>query len=116
MTVSASYRAFLADLFSEFGPIEIRSMFGGAGIYAGGVIFALVVEDTLYLKADADFAKGFEAEGKGPFRYEQTGRGTVAMSYWEVPERLLDDPSELAAWASRAHAIAAAVKTGKRRR
>lgn len=113
MTVSASYRAFLTDLFSEFGPIEIRNMFGGAGIYAGGLIFALVVDDTLYLKADADFAEAFKAEGKGPFLYEQKDRGTVAMSYWEVPERLLDDPAELAGWASRAHAVALEAKAKK---
>jgi DNA transformation protein len=38
------------------------------------------------------------------------------MSYWEVPERLLDDPGELAAWARRAHAVAMAAKTKTRRR
>jgi DNA transformation protein len=32
------------------------------------------------------------------------------MSYWEVPERLLDDPDELVVWARRAYAIALAAK------
>jgi DNA transformation protein len=33
------------------------------------------------------------------------------MSYWEVPERLLDDPEELVAWARRAHAVAVAANS-----
>ncbi len=115
MTVSAGYKAFLEDLLAAFGPVEIRNMFGGAGVYADGVIFAILVDDTLYLKADDDFARDFAAEGKKPFTYEAKGRKPVAMSYWEVPDRLLDDPEELAVWARRAHAIAAAGKSKPRR-
>ena len=86
----------MQDLLAEFGPVDIRSMFSGAGVYADGVMFALLANDTLYLKADADFARDFEAEGKRPFTYRPKGGKPVAMSYWEVPERLLDDPSERA--------------------
>ena len=70
-------------------------MFSGAGVYADGVMFAILAEDTLYLKADEFSARAFADEGKGPFTYRPKGRGPVAMSYWEVPERLLDDPEEL---------------------
>ena len=115
MPISLTYKAFVQDLLAEFGPVDIRSMFSGAGVYADGVMFALLANDTLYLKADADFARDFEAEGKRPFTYRPKGGKPVAMSYWEVPERLLDDPSELAAWAHRAHAIAAAAKTKPQR-
>ena len=116
MAVRPGYKAFLEDLLSEFGPVEIRTMFGGAGIYADGVIFAISVDDTLYFKADKDSARDFAAEGKGPFTYRSKGGKPVAMSYWEVPERLLEDPTELAGWARRAHAIAVAAKTKPRRR
>jgi DNA transformation protein and related proteins len=111
MPVSPAYKAFVQDLLSEFGPISIRNMFGGAGIYADGVMFAILIDDTLYLKADALSARDFAAEGKGPFTYRAKGRAPVAMSYWEVPERLLDDPEELVAWARRAHAVALAAKS-----
>jgi DNA transformation protein len=111
MPVSPAYKAFVQDLLSEFGPISIRNMFGGAGIYADGVMFAILVDDTLYLKTDALSARDFAAEGKGPFTYRAKGRAPVAMSYWEVPERLLDDPEELVAWARRAHAVALAAKS-----
>jgi DNA transformation protein len=106
--VSAAYKAFVQDLLTEFGPVSIRNMFSGAGIYADGVMFAILVNDTLYLKADELTARAFAAEGKGPFRYRRKGRAPVAMSYWEVPERLLDDPEELVAWARPAHAVALA--------
>jgi DNA transformation protein len=111
MPVSPAYKAFVQDVLSEFGPISIRNMFGGAGIYADGVMFAILIDDTLYLKADALSARDFAAEGKGPFTYRAKGRAPVAMSYWEVPERLLDDPEELVAWARRAHAVALAAKS-----
>jgi DNA transformation protein len=110
MPVSAAYKAFIQDLLADFGPVSIRNMFSGAGLYADGVMFALLVDDTLYLKADELSAHAFAAEGKGPFTYRPKGRAAVAMSYWEVPERLLDDPEELVAWAKRAHAIALAAK------
>ena len=38
---------FIRDLFSEFGPVDVRRMFSGAGVYADGVIFALVLRDVL---------------------------------------------------------------------
>ena len=110
MPVSRTYKAFVQDLLSDFGPVSIRNMFSGAGIYADGVMFAILVDDTLYLKADALSARDFAAEGKGPFTYHPKGRVPVAMSYWEVPERLLDDPEELVTWARRAHAVALTAK------
>ncbi len=116
MAVSDGYKAFLADLLSGFGPVSIRNMFGGAGVYANGVMFAILVDDTLYLKADEASAGAFAAEGKGPFTYRPKGRAAVAMSYWEIPERLLDDPDELIAWARRAHEVALAAKARKPKR
>ena len=113
MPVSAAYKSFIQDLLSDFGPVSIRYMFRGAGVYADGVMFAILVEDTLYLKADEVSARAFAAEGKGPFTYRPKGRGQVGLSYWEVPERLLDDPEELVTWARRAHGIALAAKAEK---
>jgi DNA transformation protein and related proteins len=46
MPVSAAYKAFVQDLLSDFGPISIRNMFSGAGLYADGVIFAIIFDDT----------------------------------------------------------------------
>ena len=114
MPVSAAHKSFIQDLLSDFGPVSIRRMFSGAGIYADGVMFASLADDTLYFKADEVSASDFAAEGKGPFTYRPKGRGQVALPYWEVPEPLLDDPDELVTWARRAHAVALAAKADKR--
>lgn len=117
MAVTDGYKEFVRDLLSGFGPVTIRNMFGGAGISADGVMFAILVDDTLYLKADQASSSAFAAEGKGQFTYAPAGKAPVAMSYWEVPERLLDEPEELAAWAREALKVAQAAKSnGPRKR
>jgi len=89
----------IRELFCVFGPVEVRRMFGGAGIYAEGRMFALVSEGVIYLKADAHNAPAFEREQLAPFTYAtRTGRRGV-MSYRRMPDRLYDDPDELAIWA-----------------
>lgn len=106
--------AYIQDLFAVFGPVRVRRMFGGAGIYAGERMFALEADGEIYLKADASTAPEFEREGCAPFVYEtKDGRRTV-MSYWRLPERLLEDPDELAAWARKAVAAAERVDVKKK--
>ena len=105
MTASDGFIEFLKDSLRGLGPVSVRRMFGGAGVYADGVMFGLVADDTLYLKADDATKRAFEAEGQGPFVYE--GRGNViAMSYWRIPERLLEDPDEMVDWARTALGVA----------
>ena len=99
-------REFLADLFAPFGPVTIRRMFSGFGISADGVTFALVIRDAIYLRTDADGAARFEAEGSRPFRYDTRTKTVTVGSYWLLPERLLDEPDELADWARAAYAAA----------
>jgi DNA transformation protein len=48
--------AYLPEVFELFGPVTIRKMFGGYGVYHDGLMFALVADDTLYLKADDENA------------------------------------------------------------
>jgi DNA transformation protein len=110
MAPTEGFKDFITDQLAGFGPVIIRNMFGGAGIYADGVMFGLLADDVLYLKADETTFATFAAEGMGPFTYKPDGRAPVAMSYWEVPPRLLEEPDELAEWAHQAHRIARAGK------
>jgi DNA transformation protein len=96
----------IRDLFSAFGPVAVRRMFGGAGIYADGVMFALVADGVIYLKADERNAPAFEREKLPPFTYTTKNGKRGVMSYRRMPERLYDDPEELAAWARDALAAA----------
>ena len=80
-------------------------MFGGAGIYCDGLMFALVIKGEIYLKTDTESAGRFRDSGCQPFVYENGGR-RVQTSYWSIPEAALDDPDTLRIWAELAHAAA----------
>lgn len=90
---------FIRDVFSAFGPVSVRRMFGGAGIYADGVMFALVADDLIYLKVDAQNEPDFEREQLPPFTYLAKNNKCAVMSYRRIADRLYDDPDELARWA-----------------
>jgi len=112
-------RDFLIDLFAHFGPVAIRRMFSGFGISADGTNFALALRSGLYLRADAQTIARFEAEGSKPFSYQTRARTVTVGSYWQLPERLYDDPEELAGWARAALAAAeraAIAKPAKKKR
>jgi DNA transformation protein len=114
MPVSASFRTFVVEQLTRVLPqVRARSMFGGVGIYAGNLFFALIADDTLYFKVDDSNRAHFEARGMGPFRpYGEDGE---VMQYYEVPHDLLEDPEALRPWAEQAVAVAA-TKRGKRAR
>lgn len=111
---------FIRDLFGAFGPVTVRRMFSGAGIFADGLMFGLIVRDVIYLKADDTSVADFEREDCKPFTYtrgNKSGRASEhALPYWRLPERLYDDPDELAAWARRAFAVAERKKFAPRHR
>lgn len=116
MAVSPEYKAFVMEVLDPLGYIRIRNMFGGAGVYYRDLMFGLIASETLHFKAD-DINKGaFEDEGMTPFLYEappkdgKEGR-KISMSYWEIPDRLYDEPEELIEWAKAA--IEAATRNKK---
>jgi DNA transformation protein len=111
---------FIRDLFAPFGPVTMKRMFGGAGLWSEGLMFGLVFDGAIFLKVDDTSIPDFEREGSRPFVYTRAkspGRvGRASLSYWRLPERLYDDPEELAVWAARALAIAERKKSAPRGR
>ncbi len=111
---------FIRELFALFGPVTVKRMFGGAGIWSEGLMFGLVFDGAIFLKVDQISIPDFEREGSRPFVYTRAkskGRvGSASLSYWRLPERLYDDPGELAVWANRALAIAQQKKSAPRKR
>jgi DNA transformation protein len=105
----------ISELFSGFGRVTVRRMFGGAGIFADGLMIGLVSGDDIYLKADEMSVAAFKDEGMKPFTYGKKDRRAV-MSYWRMPDRLLDDPEELAQWARAAQGTAQRAATRRTRR
>lgn len=100
------------DLFAPFGPIALRRFFGGEGIYAGAAMIGMVFDDVIYFKTDGETRKAFLAEKCEPFTFEKGGE-TVVTTWFSLPDRLYDDPQELAQWARAALTVAARKKTKK---
>jgi DNA transformation protein and related proteins len=75
----------IVELFAAFGPVTVRRMFGGAGIYAEGAMFAIVADGMIYLKADGRTIPDFEREGLKPFTYVAKGRRSVALPVGAYP-------------------------------
>lgn len=105
-----SFHDYVKELFAGMGRIEIKRMFGGAGGYSGGLMFLLLADDTIHIKADEALKAELKGEGSGPFVWEpQNGprKGEkLDLGYWRLPESALDDPDEAAMWGRKALAIA----------
>jgi DNA transformation protein and related proteins len=110
MAVSESYRIFVLEQLARVTPVTARPMFGGIGIYAQGLFFALMAEDRLYFKVDDTTRPDFENAGMEPFR--PFGEDS-AMGYYEVPADVVEDAVQLAPWINKAIEAAAKAKSGK---
>ena len=105
MPISDSYRTFVLDQLGRVAArVRIKSMFGGAGVYAGELFFALVDDDVLYLKVDDTNRPDFVARGMKPF--SPYGEGGEVMQYYQLPEEILEDPDELKPWVEKAVLVA----------
>jgi DNA transformation protein and related proteins len=96
---------YLRDQFRRWGPVEIRRMFGGHGIFRGGTMFALIHDETLFLRSDDANRAAFAAAGMGPFRYRRRGK-LVALAYHQAPPEAIEDSDVLGEWADLGFAAA----------
>ena len=113
MAVSQSYREFVLEQLGRVRPVTGKSMFGGVGIYAQGLFFALIAEDRLYFKVNDATRTEFEKRGMEPFR--PFGEDS-AMGYYEVPADVVEDVAVLEIWMKKAIEVAVAAKAGKNKR
>ena len=110
MAVSSEYLDYVHDQLSGLGGVTSRRMFGGAGLYCDEFFFALIDNDTLYLRVNDANRADFTTRGMSQFRpYPDSPQ--LSMSYYETPADVLEDAAALVAWARRSVAAAmAAVK------
>lgn len=96
----------LQELFAPVGGVTFKRMFSGYGIMKEGMMFALIASDIVYLRADDAAVARHKAEGAPQWTPHMRGKTMTTMPYWQVPERLFDEPEEFAEWAREAFAIA----------
>jgi len=93
---------FVTEQMSFIGGLRVRAMFGGYGVYRDDCIFAIIVDDRLYFKADSITRCEFEAKGLSPFTYVARGK-SVTMQYFEAPPEVFDEPETMRSWVQKAY-------------
>ena len=88
----------LKALFEPFGSVTVKRMFGGAGVYAEGLCFAIEAGGEVFLKTDALSRADFSAADSAPFTYVAKGKSRPT-SYWSLPAIAHDEADELRRWA-----------------
>jgi len=106
MTVSDEFVAYVVEQLSGWGEVSVRRMFGGAGLYREGTMFAVIAEDVAYLKVDDSNREDFVRAGSAPFEPYPDKIRTTIRTYYEIPADVLEDPGELAQWAERSWLVA----------
>ncbi|MEQ9449862.1 MAG: TfoX/Sxy family protein [Rhodospirillaceae bacterium] len=97
---------YVLEQLEPFGGVTARRMFGGHGLFKGGLMFGLIADGELFFKVDDSNQPDFEAIKSQPFTFEKRGGKTARMSYWYVPEEIIENPGELKKWAAKAYGVA----------
>jgi DNA transformation protein len=97
MARRSEFVQLVLDLMAAVGEVRARAMFGGYGIYLGGIMFAIVVDDRLYLKADNATRRAFSDRSLDSFSYVARGR-TITMQYYEAPAEVFESAEAMQNW------------------
>ena len=98
MPNSADFIAHVLELMRPTAPASARAMFGGHGIYAGGPIVGIVIDDILYFKTDAINRAEFTALALDAFVYVSKSGERTGMSYYRAPDEALESPHAMGIW------------------
>ena len=112
MAVGRDYLDYVLEQLAGLSRVRARRMFGGVGLYSDDVFFAIITDDTVYLRTDAASRADFVARGMGAFR-PYADRPEISMTYFEVPAEVLEDAAILVQWGRRA--VAAGLAAAKDR-
>ena len=105
MAVRRDYRDYVLEQLAELGAVSSRAMFGGVGLYCDEHFFGLIAADTLYLRVDDNNRADYTSRDMRAFR-PYADRPQLSITYYEIPAEVLEDASQLAAWAQRSVAAA----------
>jgi DNA transformation protein len=98
MSLSPGYIETLRDALDFLPGLEVKRMFGGAGVYTSGVMFALADDDMLWIKVDDGNVAAFEAEGLPLFVYATRDGQRMTLGYRQAPDAVLEDREVARKW------------------
>jgi DNA transformation protein and related proteins len=92
MSGNSEFKEYIiGDALAEIDGVTARAMFGGYGLYKDGIIFGIIADDELFLKVDDTNKEEYEAFDSSPFTYERGNHKKTTMSYWRIPEEILEN-------------------------
>jgi hypothetical protein len=81
MVASATFAEFLREHLAPLGRVTMRRMFGKTGVFCDGVMFAVVTENTLYVRVDDQNRTTFkEAQSSRRSTTPKTARPSTSPS------------------------------------
>lgn len=93
------FTEFLFDQLAPLGRITARRMFGKSGVFCDGVMLGMLADGTLFLRVDEHNRETFKEAALSPPLSYMKGGLTIDLAFWRIPDRLIDEPDELVAWA-----------------
>ena len=99
MAYQASDGAWVEELLAGLGPLTMKRMFGAAGVYSDGLMFAIIDDGVLWLRGDEDNIGRLTAAGSRQFTYPGKDGEMMTLGYWSIPETAVDDPEQAVEWA-----------------
>jgi DNA transformation protein and related proteins len=113
MAVSFDFADFVKDQLSPVRTLTSGRFFGGIGLSADGVQFAMVMDHALYFVVSDATRTRYEGMGSGCFSYT-TKKGRVDVKkYYEVPAEFLEDQDRLLGLANESIDVARKAKKSK---
>lgn len=121
MSVTPSFREFVADQVAPVGGVEIKRMFSGLGLFHAGKMFGLIHDDCVYLRVDGESRPEFVSRGMEPLRPMRKKPDWVSLNYFQLPADVLEDGELIVTWARRAieaslQPTAAVVRAAKKKK
>jgi len=111
--IEKEFVSYVVELMQLIGPVHAKRMFGGYGIFIEELMFGLVADNVLYLKADSETVNEFIEKELEAFTYSKKGK-EFKMSYYQAPEEALEEREEMNIWANKAYSAALRAASKKR--
>lgn len=94
-----SLKDFVLDQLRERRGLECRGIFGGFGLYAGEKFFGIIFQGRLFFKTTEATRESYRTRSMKHF---QPNAKQQLPSYYEVPADIIEDATDLIAWAREA--------------
>ena len=116
MSYDEGLYAWVQEALEPLGPVTMRRMMGAAVLYLDGIIFAVLDEEAVWFKADAESAAIWDAAGCERFTFTGSDGRVEVMNYRRAPSDVYDDAEAMRLWSALAREAGTRAASTKRKR